>query len=88
MLVSFTAFYMSEGTNAIIAPFNPLNAELIPICHLLALLGAYHIVDVSKIRVKALLSSQFHPVLVDVLRLSFVTTDICNLTSGPFWNQT
>ena len=31
---------------------NPLNAELIPICHLLALLGAHHILHVSGIRVK------------------------------------
>ena len=31
---------------------NPLNAELNPICHLLALLGAHHIHHVSKIRVK------------------------------------
>ena len=31
---------------------NPLNAELNPICHLLALLGAHHILHVSSIRVK------------------------------------
>jgi len=31
---------------------NPINAELNPICHLLALLGAHHILHVSKIRVK------------------------------------
>jgi len=31
--------------------FNPLNAELNPICHLLALLGAHHILHVSRIRV-------------------------------------
>ena len=31
---------------------NPLNAELNPICHLLALLGAHHILHVSKMRVK------------------------------------
>ena len=30
-----------------------LNAELNPICHLLALLGAHHILHVSRIRVKA-----------------------------------
>jgi hypothetical protein len=30
---------------------NPLNAELHPICHLLALLGAHHILHVSRIRV-------------------------------------
>jgi len=31
---------------------NLLNAELNPICHLLALLGAHHILHVSRIRVK------------------------------------
>jgi hypothetical protein len=31
--------------------FNPLNAELNPICHLLALLGAHLIFHVSEIRV-------------------------------------
>jgi hypothetical protein len=31
---------------------NPLNAELNLICHLLALLGAHHILHVSRIRVK------------------------------------
>ena len=30
---------------------NPLNAELNPICHLLALLGAHHILHVRGIRV-------------------------------------
>jgi hypothetical protein len=30
---------------------NPLNAELNPICYLLALLGAQHILHVSRIRV-------------------------------------
>jgi len=37
------------GSNDVI---NPLNAELNPICHLLALLGAHHILHVSRIRVK------------------------------------
>jgi len=32
--------------------FNPLNPELNPICHLLALLGAHPIFHVSRIRVK------------------------------------
>jgi len=30
---------------------NPLNAKLNPICHLLALLGAHHILHVSRLRV-------------------------------------
>ena len=34
--------------------FNPLNSELNPICYLLALLGAYHFLHVSRIRVKSL----------------------------------
>ena len=33
--------------------FNPLNAELTPIHHSLALVGARHIVHFSKIRVKS-----------------------------------
>ena len=31
---------------------NPLNAELNPICHLLTLLGAHHILHVSALRVE------------------------------------
>ena len=34
------------------SPLNPLNAELNPICHLLALLGVHHILHVSRIKVK------------------------------------
>ena len=33
---------------------NPLNAELNPICHLLALLGAHHFLHFSRISVKSL----------------------------------
>ena len=36
-----------------LAVLNPLNAELIPFCYLLALV-AYHILHVSRIRVKSL----------------------------------
>ena len=31
---------------------NPLNAKVSPICHLLALYGAHHILHVSRVRVK------------------------------------
>jgi len=34
---------------------NPLNAEVNPICHLLALLGAHPILHISRIKVKCLL---------------------------------
>jgi hypothetical protein len=33
-------------------PFNPLNAELNPICHLLTLVGGATIIVVSRLRVK------------------------------------
>ena len=38
----------------VLQDFNPLNAELNPICCLLALLGAHHFLHVSRIRVKSL----------------------------------
>jgi len=41
-------------TNKFIIVFNPLKPELNPICYLLALLGAYHFLHVSRIRVKLL----------------------------------
>ena len=47
-----TILHVSEPWFSIV--FNPLNAELNPICHLLALLGAHHILHVSRIRDKAL----------------------------------
>jgi len=36
-----------------IREINPLNAKLNPICHLLALLGAHHILHVNRVRVKS-----------------------------------
>ena len=39
----------------ILSIFNPLNAELNPICYLLALLGAHHFLHVRRIRVKSLI---------------------------------
>jgi hypothetical protein len=40
---------------------NPLNAELNPICHLLALLGAHHIFHVSGLRVNPL-NTELNPI--------------------------
>ena len=40
---------------------NPLNAELNPICHLLALLGAHHNFHVSRIRVNPL-NAKLNPI--------------------------
>jgi hypothetical protein len=36
----------------LLSPFSPLNAQLTPICHLLSLLGAHHILHVTRIRVR------------------------------------
>ena len=55
-----TKLYMAKGHTPILRPgsrdtsyckINPLNAELNPICHLLALLGCATIVVVSRLRV-------------------------------------
>ena len=48
---SLTRFLHSRNS---IYSINPLNAELNPICYLLALLGAHHFPHVSRIRVKLL----------------------------------
>ena len=42
--------------------FNSLNAELNPICHLLALLGVHHILHVSRIMVKG----HFNPLNAEI----------------------
>jgi len=42
------------ATRVRLLSFNPLNAELNPICYLLALLGTHHFLYVSRIRVKLL----------------------------------
>jgi hypothetical protein len=44
--------YGKLPVNSSIALINPLNAELHPICLLLALLGAHPILHISRIRVK------------------------------------
>jgi hypothetical protein len=44
MILTINDHYFSNN-------INPLDAELNPICHLVALLGAHHILHVSKIRV-------------------------------------
>jgi hypothetical protein len=41
-----------QSLHTIVSNFNPLNAELNPIYHLMALLGAHHILHVSGLRVK------------------------------------
>ena len=48
--------------------FNPLNVELNPICHLLTLLGAHHILHVSRIMLKRQVKS--HLSLAGIIRSS------------------
>jgi hypothetical protein len=48
--------------------FNPLNAELNPICHFLALLGGATIVVVSRLRVKATHNTEYMYILLQYYR--------------------
>jgi len=48
---------------------SPLNAELNPTCHLLALLGAHHILHVSRIRVKMVTCEVLDVMLMKILSL-------------------
>ena len=52
--------------------FNPLNVELNPICYLLALLRAHHILHVSRIRVKP----YFNYVLIILIILIIIKTNL------------
>jgi hypothetical protein len=60
--------------------FNPLNAELNPICHFLALLGGATIVVVSRLRVKGKCSFQPTKVIIFMtylkLRNSVLPSDL------------
>jgi len=58
VLVMLSVCYHTVNINSMIYTkcyeysIDPLNAELNPICHLLALLGAHHIFQISRKRVK------------------------------------
>ena len=51
----FLKFLYSSQCSTYVCCINPLNAELNPICYLLALLGTHHFLHVSRIRVKSLI---------------------------------
>ena len=53
-MTNMDAAHFSAALISFYRSFNPLNAELNPICHLLALLGVHHFLHVSRIRVKSL----------------------------------
>jgi len=48
-----------------VAKINPLNAGLNPFCHLLALLGAHHILHVSRIRVNKYIRCTYTVLKID-----------------------
>ena len=50
------SYPVGVGAPWVMCVFNPLNAELNPICHLLALLGGATIVVVSRLRVKGIIN--------------------------------
>ena len=68
--------------------FNPLNAELHPIYHLLALLGAHHILHVSRVRVNTVSVEGKRNVRLLTFSSSrflahcLLTSDVCNMW---FW---
>jgi hypothetical protein len=54
-------FWLQQQVYRNAGGFNPLNVELNPICHLLALLGAHHILHVSRVRVKRCCLTSLQP---------------------------
>ena len=55
------------NTPATSSLFNPLNAELNPICYLVALLVAHHILHVSKIRDRIYYEKYFNPLKAELI---------------------
>ena len=54
-----------DGRRALSSAVSPLNAQLNPICHLLALLGAHHILHVSRVKIKGhsnTLNAELNPI--------------------------
>jgi hypothetical protein len=52
--------------------FNPLNTQLNPICHLLALLGAHHILHVSRIRDNSFLFFLFYQNKIHIYKTTYI----------------
>jgi hypothetical protein len=60
--------------------FTPLHAELNPICHLLALLGAHPILHVSRIRVKVTLTGvRITTAAMDINKYYICSVCVCSL---------
>jgi hypothetical protein len=72
----WTVCFMREPDCDTSHHINPLNAELNPICHLLALLRAHPILHISRIRIK---KSQFSiNIIISKLYLSIIHYTILN----------
>jgi len=63
-ITTYKAYYLRNQFEQVGCPteqgYNPLNAELNPICHLLALLWGATIVVVSRLRVKGIMDREQH----------------------------
>jgi len=57
---------------------NPLNAELNPICHLLALLRAHHILHISRIRLKYIFIKKWILWGMECINSTTVTYVLCD----------
>jgi hypothetical protein len=64
------------GSLSIIESLNPLNTELNPICHLLALLGGATIVVVSRLRANK-------SIMVDIWKHQYVNVTVAALSNWP-----
>jgi hypothetical protein len=65
---------MYSNTKILYRIINPLNAELNPICHLLALLGVHHYLYISRIRVKHIPRILFYHHHISVMELGHLLT--------------
>ena len=66
--------------------FNPLNAKLNPIWHLLALLGAHHILHIGRIRVKPPSSSHISLPVLKTTRRPYYQKSLVGLQEGKYVN--
>ena len=69
----------SEEHRSVPLYLNTLNAELNPICYLLALLGAHHFLHVSRIRVKSLTLRLLMSYVYIYIYICVCVCDISNL---------
>jgi len=79
--------FHSSTTSYQLSILNPLNAQLIPVCYLLALLGAHHILHVSRKRVKYHISPISLRVSNLLSSLSKCRRDVVRIPFLVFWKN-